>query len=87
MIYIPMQTIKDWHLVLFVVFLVGIDVTILTITAAIPSLRLTARLVPNQEKLFEESRVSVLYYKCIAFRIEVSNYITCFTIFFRLVNG
>lgn len=57
---IHMQTIKDWHLVLFVVFLVGIDVTILIITAAIPSLRLRARIVPNQEKQFEESEVSVL---------------------------
>lgn len=55
-----MQTIKDWHLVLLVVFLVGIDVTILIITAAIPSLRLRARIVPNQEKLFEVSGVSAL---------------------------
>lgn len=49
-----MQTIKDWHLVLFVVFLVGIDVIILTITAAIPSARLRATLVPNQENIEDE---------------------------------
>ena len=49
-----MQTIKDWHLGLFVLFLVGIDVTILIITAAIPSARLRATLIPNQENIEDE---------------------------------
>jgi len=36
------------------VFLVGIDVIIFTITAAIPSARLRAILVPNQENIEDE---------------------------------
>ena len=51
------QTIKDWHLILFVTFLVAVDVTILVVAAAIPTARLEAKLVTNEENTHDERGV------------------------------
>ena len=53
-VIVALQTVKDWHLIIVTLLVTGFGTLLVTLQVAIPQLRPTPQLIPNDEDVIEK---------------------------------